>query len=79
MNQIHDTLLEQYRNADFDHRLNLYLQFPALRSEFIMIDQDDLTAHLSEMSKSDGKGRGSLTRIIGRKVSRFMKALTWRS
>ena len=33
--------IAQYREADFNQRLNMYLQYPALRSEFIRIDQGD--------------------------------------
>lgn len=32
----------EYRKADFNQRLHMYLQYPQLRSEFILIDQDEL-------------------------------------
>lgn len=32
----------EYRDADFNQRLNMYLQYPRLRSNFILIDQRDL-------------------------------------
>ena len=35
-------MLVQYREADFNARLNLYLQHPALRDEFMAIDQAEL-------------------------------------
>ena len=43
MNDSH-TMLEEYRHADFNQRLNLYLQFPALRSKFMAIDQEEKKA-----------------------------------
>jgi hypothetical protein len=35
-------LLEEYRCADFNKRLHLYLQYPGLRQEFLEIDRSDL-------------------------------------
>jgi hypothetical protein len=34
--------LEEYRSADFNKRLHLYLQYPELRSEFVEMDRNDL-------------------------------------
>jgi len=40
--------MAEYRDADFNQRLNMYLQYPRLRSDFIEIDRNDLkTADLS--------------------------------
>ena len=36
------TPLAQYQQADFNERLNLYLQYPALRRQFTAIDQDEV-------------------------------------
>ncbi len=41
MTQNHDPIIVEYRNADFNRRLHMYLQFPHLRSAFILIDQND--------------------------------------
>ena len=41
MTQRHDTLIAEYRDADFNRRLHMYLQFPHLRSKFILMDQND--------------------------------------
>ena len=38
----HDKLVAEYETADFERRLNMYLQFPGFRSTFIRIDQKDL-------------------------------------
>ena len=32
-------IIAEYGDADFNRRLHMYLQFPGLRSEFILIDQ----------------------------------------
>ena len=42
MTQNHDPIIGEYRDADFNRRLHMYLQFPHLRSAFILIDQNDL-------------------------------------
>ena len=47
MTQNYDKITAEYRDADFNHRLNLYLEFPRLRSDFILIDQNDLKTDLS--------------------------------
>ena len=47
MTQNYDKITAEYRDADFNHRLNLYLEFPRLRSDFILIDQNDLKTYLS--------------------------------
>jgi len=44
MTGIHEKILAEYRDADFNRRLHMYLQFPRLRSEFILIDQRSLNA-----------------------------------
>jgi hypothetical protein len=40
-------IIAEYRSADFNQRLNMYLQFPGLRSDFIIIDQNDLKTDIS--------------------------------
>ena len=42
-----DQILTKYKDADFNQRLNIYLQFPLLRSDFILIDRNDLNTDLS--------------------------------
>jgi hypothetical protein len=34
-------ILEEYRKGDLDKRLNLFLQCPSLRTEFLEIDQSE--------------------------------------
>ena len=47
MTQNDHDITAKYREADFNQRLNMYLQYPQLRSDFIRIDQDDLKTDLS--------------------------------
>lgn len=47
MTQSHDQIIAEYRDADFNRRLHIYLQFPHLRSKFILMDQNDLNTDLS--------------------------------
>ena len=44
MTGIHDKIIAEYSSADFNRRLHMYLQFPRLRSRFILIDQSNLKA-----------------------------------
>lgn len=44
-----------YRDADFNQRLNMYLQYPRLRSDFILIDQKDIKTDLLAGSRSRKK------------------------
>lgn len=47
MTEDFNKIMTAYRDADFNQRLNLYLQYPRLRSVFIQIDQNDLKTDLS--------------------------------
>jgi hypothetical protein len=47
MTEDFNKIMTAYRDADFNQRLNLYLQYPRLRSGFIQIDQNDLKTDLS--------------------------------
>jgi hypothetical protein len=42
MNRTANDLLEEYRCADFNKRLHLYLQYPGLRPEFLEMDRNGL-------------------------------------
>jgi hypothetical protein len=39
-------ILADYKAADFNERLHSYMQFPHLRSEFIVIDRDEALVDL---------------------------------
>lgn len=47
MTENFNKIIAAYRSADFNQRLNMYLQFPGLRSDFIIIDKNDLKTDLS--------------------------------
>jgi len=47
MTEDFNKIMTAYRDADFNQRLNLYLQYSRLRSGFIQIDQNDLKTDLS--------------------------------
>ena len=36
-----DSTIEEYRQGDFEKRLNLFLQYRALRPDFAQIEKDD--------------------------------------
>lgn len=42
-----DKIIAEYRNADFNRRLHIYLEFPRLRSSFIQIDQGNRSTDYS--------------------------------
>lgn len=42
------TSLAQYQQADFNERLNLYLQYPALRAQFMAIASMRLTVGFND-------------------------------
>ena len=46
MTASHDKIIADYRDADFNLRLHMYLQFPHMRSKFILMDQNDLNTDL---------------------------------
>lgn len=37
----HPDIIEQYRQADFEQRLSLFLECPAFRDEFVGIDRKE--------------------------------------
>lgn len=55
MAQNYHDITATYREADFNERLNMYLQYPQLRSNFILIDRNDLEADLAAGLKSRPK------------------------
>jgi hypothetical protein len=48
MTENQDKIIAEYRDADINRRLHMYLQLPRLRSKFIAIDRNDLNTNLSE-------------------------------
>lgn len=71
MNESHDGIFAEFRDADFNRRQHMYLRFRDLRSKFILIQRNDLNTDFSAIVKSPGNGREALAGIIGRKFSCF--------
>ena len=44
MNASHQHIMKGYREADFTQRLNIYMEYPDLRAEFMSVDQEELSA-----------------------------------
>ena len=60
MTRSHDRILTEYRDADFNRRLSMYLRYRQLRAHFILIDQDDMNPDLPNRSNKLNKGRRGL-------------------
>ena len=52
MKQSISGLLDNYRCADWNTRLHLYLQYPDLRTEFIEIDRSDFCRRQENRTRS---------------------------
>jgi hypothetical protein len=61
MTQTHEKIIAEYRDADFNRRLHMYLQFPPLRSKFMAIDRSDLNDQLPGHA---ARRRFSLTALL---------------
>ena len=66
-------IVEDYRNGDFEKRLNLYLECPSLRNEFIEIEQDEAarSAHTSVPINTVSHSRKSVCDPCKRLVSKL--------
>lgn len=54
MNRSYFRIISEYGDADFSQRLDMYVQFRELRSEFIQIDRDDLNTDPDSIFKWPG-------------------------
>ena len=56
-----DSILEEYRRADFDKRLNLFLECPSFRTWFIEIDQSEMAGECSgdTSAEADPQAKGT--------------------
>ena len=61
-------ILADYKTADFNERLHIYMQFPHLRSELINIDRQEATVDLFHAAN----------RRRGARVHRYGGSLQWR-
>ena len=57
MMQNHQEIIEKYRQADFEHRLSLFLDYPTFRNAFVRIDQGENTAEGRSRRPSDRVSR----------------------
>ena len=56
-------IIEEYQKADFEKRLNLFLECPPLRSEFVQMEQDEASAqdvHVSQPGMNQNPKRKSV-------------------
>jgi hypothetical protein len=60
MSESRDRILTEYRCAGFYRRMQMYLQFRELRSQFILIDRNELNVGFSAMLKSPGEGHNGV-------------------
>jgi hypothetical protein len=68
------SILKEYRNADFNRRLHLYLQFPPLRSEFMVIDRSDSPGALSKHTAGNRLSRAAqLSALPGWSIGRLKR------
>ena len=51
MQQNYDRILADYRKADFNYRLHLFLQLPKMRPEFMAIEDEEACRHSSRQIK----------------------------
>ena len=65
----HEAIYSRYRKADFTDRLNIYLQFPELRNDFLAIEQTETPPNFFETAKPLSKRRNLIDRLINRSFS----------
>ena len=63
-----EEIYSRYKKADFTDRLNIYLQYPDLRNEFLEIEQKEKQPFFFENTKLPSKG---LNRLHGWIIRRF--------
>ena len=73
MTGIRDKIMTEYGAADFNRRLHMYLQFPELRSQFILIDQDKPNAKLSAGSPAPGFSVAARMTVLLSSAAGFVK------
>ena len=68
----HENIYEAYRRADFNDRLSIYLQFPALRNDFLEIDQQEIRDR--SVPGAAGQAPGRARRLAFNPFCRWFKA-----
>ena len=64
-----EKIYDQYRKADFTDRLNIFLQFPELRDDFLEIEQTERPLDAFETAKPPARGRNLIDRWISRQFT----------
>jgi len=64
-----EDIYEQYRRADCTHRLNIYLQFPELRDDFFIIEQQEARSTVLKTAESHVKAVTRIHEWISRRFS----------
>ena len=64
-----EEIYDQYKKADFTDRLNIYLQFPELRDDFLEIEQAERPLDFFETAKPPAKSLDPIDRWINRSLS----------
>ena len=78
MNESRDKMLAKYRDADLNQRLHMYLQLRDLRSDFMLIQQNEVNTNSSTVVKIPDQYSEDKGNFIGRTVSCIMKkAFAW--
>ncbi len=68
MNRDHATIFSEYRRADENGRLHIYLQFPELRNDFLEIEQERTGQSRSAAAQAPARKHAHLGRIICRNL-----------
>lgn len=67
-----ESILAEYRRADFEKRLNLFLECPSLRDWFMEIDQSE-NVSLQNRKKDI---RCTASGVIGKRIRRWIHTYT---
>ncbi len=75
MNTVYEKIISEYRDADFNRRLHMYLQLPGQRSDFNAIEQSEQNHELSNGYRSKRKGSIALITLALASALEFAKKL----
>lgn len=75
MDKAHERTISEYRRADFNRRLHMYLQLPDQRLDFNAIEQSEQNHELSNGFRSKRKGSIALITVALASALGFAKKL----
>ncbi|MCG8615739.1 MAG: hypothetical protein MI802_05935 [Desulfobacterales bacterium] len=67
--QITEQIIEQYRQSDFNDRLNMYMAYPELRDIFARIDSED--SAIGELPVPGIRTPGLMSQLLARLAALF--------